>query len=221
MSGASEQAYIEIRKRLISGEYAPGSRLSESELSGICGVSRTPVREALRRLASEYFVRVEPNRGAFVIDWSREDIMDMFEMRALLEGWAARKAAERASVGDIDKMSAIARKISEIADEGGPAMRQKFLDFNRQFHDVIFETSGSPKLSEVMSRFVEQAVVVRTAEYYSSEDVHRSNAHHQELIAAIKGRNGMLAENIMRMHILAASNRYHDAYMPNDGVAAE
>ena len=74
MSGASERAYDEIRKCLLRGDFAPGARLSESELSELCGVSRTPVREALRRLALEYFVRIEPNRGAFVIDWSREDI---------------------------------------------------------------------------------------------------------------------------------------------------
>jgi len=96
MSGASEKAYKHIRNRLLSGEFTPGARLSESELSDACGVSRTPVREALRRLALEYFVRIEPNRGAFVIDWSREDIMDMFEMRSMVEGLAARKAAERA-----------------------------------------------------------------------------------------------------------------------------
>ena len=89
MSGASERAYEEIRKRLLRGDFAPGARLSESELSELCGVSRTPVREALRRLALEYFVRIEPNRGAFVIDWSREDIVDMFEMRSMLEGLAA------------------------------------------------------------------------------------------------------------------------------------
>ena len=92
ISGASELAYTEIRNRLLGGEYPPGARLSESELSDICGVSRTPVREALRRLAADYFVRIDPNRGAFVIDWSREDIMDMFEMRSMMEGLAARKA---------------------------------------------------------------------------------------------------------------------------------
>ena len=114
MSGASERAYEQIRTLLIQEQYAPGSRLSESELSQKCGVSRTPVREALRRLALEYFVRIEPNRGAFVIDWSREDIIDMFEMRSMMEGLAARKAAERATPKQILGLSKIVIDIEEI-----------------------------------------------------------------------------------------------------------
>ncbi len=224
MSGASERAYEEIRNRLLRGEYAPGSRLSESELSEICGVSRTPVREALRRLALEYFVRIEPNRGAFVIDWSREDIIDMFEMRSMMEGLAARKAAERAAPEQILVLEGIVDGIDEIAHAANKDMMADFLALNREFHEVVFEASGSPRLTEIILRFVEQAVVVRTAAQFTPEDILRSNQHHKELLSAIRTRNGVLAENIMRVHILAASSRYHDDYMPGDHknmIAAE
>ena len=216
MSGASEKAYVFIRNRLLGGEFAPGSRLSESELSESCGVSRTPVREALRRLALEYFVRIEPNRGAFVIDWSGEDIMDMFEMRSMMEGLTARKAAERASHSQIDHMRDIINSIDDVAAEDGPSMRDAFLILNRQFHDAIFEASGSPKLTEIISRFVEQAVIVRTAAQYSASDIIRSNQQHKELLGAIEKGNGMLAEIVMRSHILAAGERYHENYMPEE-----
>ena len=224
MSGASERAYEEIRKRLLQGDYAPGVRLSENELSEVCGVSRTPVREALRRLALEYFVRIEPNRGAFVIDWSREDIADMFEMRSMLEGLAARKAAAKATPSHISQMSDIIVKIDKAAKAGGEDMMALFLSLNRDFHDVVFSASGSPRLTEIISRFVEQAVVVRTAAQFSPEDILRSNQHHKELLGAIKSRNGVLAETVMRVHILAASSRYHDNYMSGlsvDDMAAE
>ena len=224
MSGASERAYEEIRNRLLKGEYAPGARLSESDLSEICGVSRTPVREALRRLALEYFVRIEPNRGAFVIDWSREDIMDMFEMRSMMEGLAARKAAERVSEQQLIDLTNIIEKIDEVAYFKSGNMMSDFLALNRQFHEIVFEASGSPRLTEIISRFVEQAVVVRTAAQFSPDDILRSNHHHKELLSAIKAKNGTLAENIMRVHILAASSRYHDDYMPaksNRHMAAE
>jgi len=157
MSGASEKAYQEIRRRLLAGDFEPGARLSEQDLSDECEVSRTPVREALRRLALEYFVSIKPNRGAFVIDWSREDIADMFEMRATLEGFA----------------------------------------------------------TEIISRFVEQAVVVRTASQYTIEDLKRSNQYHAELVEAISHRDGILAETIMKAHILAAAGRYHEVFMRN------
>lgn len=215
MSGASEHAYEEIRNRLLRGDYAPGARLSESDLSEICGVSRTPVREALRRLALEYFVRIEPNRGAFVIDWSREDIIDMFEMRSMMEGLAARKAAERATSAQIAVLTGIIESIDEIAHAASDDMMAAFLSFNREFHEIIFEASGSVRLTEIISRFVEQAVVVRTAAQFTPEDILRSNQHHKDLLSAIKTRNGVLAENIMRVHILAASSRYHDNYMPD------
>lgn len=215
MSGASKKAYHEIRSRLLRGDYAPGERLSESELSAQCGVSRTPVREALRRLALEYFVRIEPNRGAFVIDWSREDIIDMFEMRSMMEGLAARKAAERATPEVIERLNYALENIDNISMVDTVKMREEFLKLNRQFHDIIFEASGSPKLTEIIARFVEQAVVVRTAAQFGAEDIGRSNQHHKELVAAISAGNGMLAENIMRVHILSASSRYHDDYMPS------
>jgi len=223
MSSASDLAYKKIRNRLLRGDYAPGARLSESDLSEICGVSRTPVREALRRLALEYYVHIEPNRGAFVIDWSREDIMDMFEMRSMMEGLAARKAAERANDTQVIVLKEIIDKIDMVAREDGEDMREIFLSLNREFHDTVFEASGSPRLTEIISRFVEQAVVARTAAHFTAGDILRSNQHHKDLLAAIKSRNGILAENIMRVHILAASSRYHENYMPDSdrNIAAE
>ena len=215
MSSASDRAYEEIRRRLLEGDYAPGVRLSESDLSEVCGVSRTPVREALRRLALEYFVRIEPNRGTFVIDWSREDIADMFEMRSMLEGLAARKAASKATTQQIQQMTDIIRKIDDLVNVPEENMMSSFLLLNRKFHDVVFSASESPRLTEVISRFVEQAVVVRTAAKFTPEDIFRSNQHHKELLNAIRTRNRVLAETVMRVHILAASSQYYESYMPN------
>ena len=213
MSGASEIAYKEIRARLLSGEFKPGQKLSESDLSEDCGVSRTPVREALRRLALEYFVRIEPNRGAFVIDWSREDIEDMFEMRSMLEGLAARKAAERANEYHKKKMAQIIERLDEIADLNAPSMRSDFVEENRNFHDALFEASGSRKLMEIIARFVEQAIIVRTASDFTPDDVRSSNQYHKDILSAIRAKNGMLAENLMRVHILKAGGRYQDGHM--------
>ena len=118
----------------------------------------------------------------------------------------------------------IINKIDKIAEVAGEDMMAEFLSLNRDFHDVVFAASGSPRLTEIISRFVEQAVVVRTAAQFTSEDILRSNQHHKELLSAIKSKNGILAETVMRVHILAASSRYHDNYMPGltlDDMAAE
>jgi len=215
MSGASEKAYQEIRRRLLAGDFEPGARLSEQDLSDECEVSRTPVREALRRLALEYFVSIKPNRGAFVIDWSREDIADMFEMRATLEGFAARKAAERVSDSQIADLKENIRETERVLGEKKADVMDDFLRLNREFHDGVFQASGSRRLTEIISRFVEQAVVVRTASQYTIEDLKRSNQYHAELVEAISHRDGILAETIMKAHILAAAGRYHEVFMRN------
>jgi len=212
MSRAADIAYEAIRQRLENKFYMPGNRLSESEISEICGVSRTPVREALRRLAIEYCVRIEPNRGAIAIDWSQEDIMDMFEMRSMMEGLAARKAAERRSEEQLHKLNIIIDKIDTAIRSNTPELRAEFLALNRQFHDLVFEASGSRRLTDIIARFVEKAVIARTAAKYSPKDIERSNQNHKDLVAAIEARNGLLAESIMRVHILAASERHRDGY---------
>ena len=212
MSGATEQAYTQIRQLLVSKSYPPGSRLSETELSEKCGVSRTPVREALRRLALEYLVQIVPNRGAFVTDWSQDDIMDMFEMRAMMEGLAARKAANRANQEQIDKMYKLHSDIDNTLSQNSKTMREKFLKLNREFHDTVFEASQSPRLADIIARFVDQAVIVRTASQYSREDIIRSNQHHKEIVDAIASGNGVLAEHVMRTHILLAIRQYHESY---------
>lgn len=213
MSGASEKAYQEIRNRLLEGEFEPGARLNEQELSEACGVSRTPVREAIRRLAQEYFVSIVPNRGAFVIDWSREDIDDMFEIRALLEGYAARKAAQKTSLELSSQLYEIIDNIDIVVEEKGNDMMDHFLDLNRRFHILIFEASGSHRLTEIIARFVEQAVVVRTAAQFSPDDIKRSNQYHRELAAAITAGDAALAQTLMQAHILSAAGRYHDVYI--------
>ena len=218
MSSATDQAYTQIRQLLVSKAYPPGSRLSETELSKICGVSRTPVREALRRLALEYLVQIEPNRGSFVTDWSQDDIMDMFEMRAMMEGLAARKAASRANQEQIDKMYKIHGDIDAILNQKRKVMREKFLKLNREFHDTVIEASQSPRLTDIISRFVDQAVIVRTASQYSKEDITRSNQHHKDIVDAIASGNGVLAEQVMRTHILLAIRQYHESYAQETSI---
>lgn len=213
MSAATEKAYQLIRRKLLEGEFEAGARLNENELAEMCAVSRTPVREAIRRLAGEFFVAIEPNRGAFVVDWTREDIGDFFEMRAMLEGFAARKAAQRATPEHIEKLQEIQQKIEvSLRARRGKAI-DAFLAYNRQFHDLICEASGNKRLLELNSRFVEQAVVIRTAVQYSPTELKRSNQFHKEIVQAIRLRDQILAEQLMRTHILSASALYRKTYM--------
>lgn len=218
MSAATETAYQIIRKKLIAGDYDAGAHLNEVELSDLCNVSRTPIREAIRRLAGEYFVKIEPNRGAFVVDWTRGDVGDHFELRAMFEGFAARKAAHRATKAQINDLAEVHREIDEVLKKGGSKRTDDFISLNRRFHDLMCEASGNARMFDINGRFVEQAVIIRTAAQYTKADLERSNRFHVEITDAIRSRNAELADQLMRTHILSASALYRDCYLQERGT---
>ena len=216
MSKSTDQAYHSIRNAIENGRFEPGDRLNEEELSEISGVSRTPVREALRRLSHEHLVTLKPNRGAFVTKWSSADLADFYEMRAFLEGLAARKAAERGHQDYFDKMDDIVDKIDVLVGElrSSPVSEVRnqrvedhkaFLSLNSQFHEYLLEAANSPRLRETLQGLSDPGMVTRTALAYSVEDIARSNRAHRELAQAIRSGDGTLAEHLMRVHLLGAT----------------
>lgn len=223
MSKAATKAYDAIRTRILSGEFAPGSHLKEEELALVCGVSRTPIRDALRSLAADLYVSIVPNHGTFVNDWSMGDIEDIFTLRGMLEGYAARRAAERATVAQVQTMRQCCDAIEiAIAREPEPDI-ESFLSANRLLHQTITEAAQSERLSLMLGRLVEQPVVVRTAISYKRNDLRRSNDNHWELVSAMEARDEKWAEAIMVAHIHAAMHTYQRNYesAPKVGKAAE
>ncbi len=208
MSRSSEKAYHAIREMILEGAVKPGDHLSEEHLSAAIGVSRTPVRDALRRLEADYFVSIKANRGARVRGWDAEDIDDLFQLRAILEGFAARLAAERSTPVQISELRKQIRLIDRaLASRPDPDIDQ-FLRANARFHQIICETAGNSRLSDMIASMVAQAVVVRTANVYSMADLERSNAHHREMADAIEAHDAALAELVMRTHILTAGKAF-------------
>lgn len=212
MSKSAEKAYYKIREMILNGVFLPGDHLSEEQLSAAIGVSRTPVRDALRRLEGDYFVTIRANRGAKVRGWDEEDIEDLFQLRAIIEGFAARRAAKRASRQQIEiLLDQIKRIDAALANKSKPDI-DAFLDANNIFHRVICEASGNSRLSDMIDALVAQAVVVRTAKGFSVEDLRRSNFHHKEMADAIAASDGELAETVMKTHILAAGQTFKKNY---------
>ncbi len=209
MGGASELAYQRIRGKILSGDLAAGEPLGEEVLAELCGVSRTPVREALRRLEDELFVRRTASQRSFVADWSAADIRDIFELRAMLEGYAARRAAERMD-------DATLKALAECNAALGKAIAGKrpdigaFLDHNREFHSLVLATAASIRLTKLLGGLVEQSVIWRTAHHYDAEELERSHHEHGELLAAFERADGAWAEAIMASHIHRAFHAFAD-----------
>lgn len=210
MSRASDTAYAKIRSFLLSGNAAPGSQVTEEQLAEIAGVSRTPVREAMRRLETEMLLVRSPSKRIFVADWSRDDIDEMFTLRQMLEGHAARRAAKRLSPEDIERLETVNRELHE-AVEGSPPDVTRFLDANRVFHEIITQAARSPRLAQVLTQLVEQPIVLRTARHYSVDDLKQSARDHDELIAAFRARDPVWAEGVMGSHLRRAFHTFADA----------
>ena len=211
MSRASNRAYAGIRSMILSGELAAGAQLREEALAERCGVSRTPVRDALRRLESELLVKRNEAQRSFVADWSLSDVADAFELRAMLEGHAARRAAERMDDLTLQRLRACNQAIF-TAVQADPPDVLGFLEGNRDLHAIILETAQSRRLASLLGSLIEQPVIWRTAHQYGREALRRSHGEHDELLAAFARRDGAWAEAVMAAHIRRAFHAYADAH---------
>lgn len=204
MSNAVEKAYVEIRDAIHAGRFPPGTHLKEGELADLIGVSRTPIREALRRLNAEGAVRFMRNHGAFVADWSSAEVREIFELRAILEGYAAEKAAERATTKQIAYLRSLAEEMISLEATGTPDALARIAEANGEFHRLITQAAGTQRLSNMMAQVVEVPLVLRTFHRYNPEALRRSLRHHLEIVSAFEVRDGAWAGSVMRSHIAAA-----------------
>jgi DNA-binding GntR family transcriptional regulator len=196
---------------IMSGELAPGDPLGEEALAERCGVSRTPVRDALRRLESEMLITRSDTQRSFVADWSIDDVADLFELRAMLEGHAAKRAADRMSASTLQELRRCNAALRSAVTASPPDV-DLFLERNREFHALILDAAGSRKLVSLLAAVIEQPVIWRTAHHYGEEELRRSCGEHEELLAAFARRDGSWAESIMAGHIRRAYHAYADAH---------
>lgn len=209
-SRAADRAYAEIRTLILSGDAAPGMALKEEQLAEICGVSRTPVRDALRRLEAELYVVRSGSQRAFVADWSHADVDEMFTLRAMLEAHAAARAATRFDRASLDGLIACNMQIEAAVLREKPDIGV-FLDSNRAFHGIIIGVAASPRLAATLATLVEQPVVRRTAMRYGREQLAQSAREHRELIQAFEAADADWAKSVMTAHIRRAFHAYSNA----------
>ncbi|MGH3327227.1 MAG: GntR family transcriptional regulator [Streptomycetales bacterium] len=204
MAKAADRAYDSLRSGILTGEFVFGSRLGEAELAETFGVSRTPVREALRRLSSEGLVEVLPNRGARVAQWSEQDLHEIYELRALLESYGAARAASRIEAGEIARLARLCDEMEAVAAPGPSRDLERLAILNGHFHDAVLRAAGNVRLVALMGAVVHVPLVLRTYHRYSGEALTRSLGHHREMLAALGAGDPLWAESVMRCHVLAA-----------------
>ena len=211
MSRAADRAYNLIRGMILSGELAPGFQLGEEALAELCAVSRTPIRDALRRLEADLLIRRTGTQRSFVADWSLGDVEDAFELRGMLESHAAMRACERMEPAALAQLKVCNARIRKAIASAVPDVGV-FVEANREFHAIILEQARSRRLAALLGTLIEQPVVRRTAEQYGAEQLRRSCREHDELIAAFERQDGAWAQAVMLGHIRRAFHAYADAH---------
>lgn len=192
------QIFNRIRDDILSGNYTPGEELKEATLGKQLGVSRTPVREALRQLDLEGLVEIAPNRGAKVIGISRKDVEDIYHMRARLEGLAARKAAEQIKEEELAELEEVIL-LSEFHVKKPESKQMVRLD--GRFHEIMYRASGSRMLEHVLTDFLHYVKMARSHSVKTEHRAQESVKEHKRILEAIRQRDGDLAEQLANEHI--------------------
>jgi DNA-binding GntR family transcriptional regulator len=198
---AARRAYAAIIRGMSEGHYPPGARLREESLAAELQMSRTPVREALRRLAAEGLVEITRNRGARIASWTPNEVEEVFELRVLLEGYAARLAALNADDDDVERLREIEARFEAAVAKSGQRAHRQTADLNNQFHGVLAQATKNRQLIRTLSGVAWAPLLSLTFVQYRSQEHERSISHHRELIEAIARRDPDWAQLAMQIHI--------------------
>ena len=203
-SSSVDAACEAIREAIRSGDFAGGDRIREVEICALANVSRTSVRQALTLLAAEGFVELRPNRGAVVIDWTDDNLLEVFDLRAMLEGYGAALAALHASPQEIGQMRSEAAVFHALTRGTGKLDMRLVAESNNRLHRLILDAGKNRRLASMMVAVVHIPLVKQTFAKYTRESLERSAQQHHDLVSAIESGDAVWAESAMRAHIHAA-----------------
>jgi DNA-binding GntR family transcriptional regulator len=196
-----EIAYEVIKESILTAgpdDLSNGGRIDEKTLAEQLGISRTPVREAVNRLVIEGFLKVVPRQGIFVVNKSKEEIIEILLVRSVLEGLAARHAAIYATKEDIVKIKGI---LAPFLQADLQNCIRKYSEANIEFHEFVLERSHCRKLIEIAGNLFDQMKIIRTQTAGYPNRTTISLSQHLEIIEAIEKKDADLAERLMRKHI--------------------
>ena len=201
MTSARDLVYGELRRRLMSGVFLPGERLREEHIAAELSVSRTPVRSAIDRLITDGLVKREGRRGAVVLGWVDRDINEAFELRLLLEPYAARNAAERATPEQIDHLEQINQHMLDaiLSDDTDKVARIQHC--NNLFHHALLDAAQSARVRTMVESLLDMPIIIGSFYFYTHDDMLRSVEHHRQIIAALRARDPGAADIAVRFHL--------------------
>jgi DNA-binding GntR family transcriptional regulator len=200
---AVDQTVEALREGLLAHRFAPGQRLIEADLTERFGVSRSTLREAFRRLASDGLIEIVPNRGAIVRSLSPRDRAELFLIRSELEALAARLAAE--AMGEADKRERFEADVAEIWNDAARVEVAAYLQENARFHEAILRAGDNLQLTAICSQYHLHAIMGQVGNALSAAAMAQSVEEHRRLAEAILARRADDADRLMRDHLKRAA----------------
>lgn len=200
------QVFQEIREDILKGKFKENEELREATLGKKLGVSRTPVREALRQLELEGLVHIIPNKGAYVTGITEKDVHDIYMTRSMLEGLCARWAAEHISEEQIQEMEEVLLLTEYHLDRGNA---EQLAELDGKFHEVLYDASQSRILRHILSDFHKYVQVARKRSVKKEDRAKKSLEEHREILNALRTGDADRAEELAHIHILNVMENLH------------
>jgi DNA-binding GntR family transcriptional regulator len=191
-------ATTKIREMIRRGALVVGQKIVEKKLCEELGISRTPLREALRSLSSEGLIHLVPNKGAFVSQPSPEEIRDLFEVMTTLEGTCARIAAERMEPESLAQLEALHQELEQHAAAGD---RESYISANHRYHTFVQERTGNQVLNELINGLRQKILLYRYRQLYVQDRLAKSIQEHRSLLEAFRRGDPQQAEQLMKLHL--------------------
>jgi DNA-binding GntR family transcriptional regulator len=199
-----QRVYDHLREEILAGRLEPGAELAEVPLSEQLGVSRGPIREAIGRLASEGLVTVRPRRGAIVRPLSKEEFLELYQVREALELMAVKLAVPRLTAADLEELAELNRAMDEHAARNEV---DEFFEANHAFHERLLESCGNAKLQELYRQLRGQLGRYRMGSLTLRGNLRRSVAEHAAILRAAKRGDAERAAQLMSEHIRVPQRR--------------
>lgn len=198
---AEEYVYQQLRREILAGDIAGGTPLNQDEIAARLRVSRTPVRQAFLRLGSDGLITNRPNRGSVVTSLTAQDILQLFEIRAVLEGFAASLAAR-----NLDKRSLKQLESRVAVLESSQATSKRWVNLHDEFHQVVCTLAGRPLLTETVHTVRQRAVPYLRLYLSANKGTEIRGYEHQTLLDVIANGDPEAADRAMREHVMSAGN---------------
>lgn len=206
-----DSVFTTLRAAILDGKIKPGERVVERNIAEQLGISRTPVREAIRKLEIERLVTHIPRKGVVVVGFSKEDVLEIMAIRTVLEGLICRFAAEKIQEKDLNRMALLLEQMAKEYEQGN---NKKVNQLHDKFHQMIYKAAKSPRIFDLLNTLKEYISKFASVAYTKPGRTLEAMDEHRLILAALRERNALKAEALAISHVENSNKAYLDIVGP-------